>query len=108
MLTLIYIYIYIYPDACGNPATVPWQRDVCKETTNKKHQTVETILNFIFIFLNNYFSYFNFKYNFHTSLAPFWHLFGTLLAPFWAVLGSFGTLLAPLGSFWAPLGPKSE
>ena len=61
MYTLEHIYIYIYPDACGNPATVPWQRDVCKETTNKKHQTVETILNFILIFLNNYFSYFNFK-----------------------------------------------
>ena len=45
---------------------------------------------------------------FGVPLGTFWHLFGTLLAPFWGVLGSFDTLLAPLGSFWAPLSPKSE
>ena len=95
-----HIYIYIYPDACGNPATVPWQRDVCKETTNKKHQTVETILNFI-LFLKVIYL---FILILNVIFIPLWLPFGTFLVPFWLLFGPFWGLLAPFWHPWAPFG----
>ena len=77
-----------YPDACGDPATVPSQGVVGIESDDDE---------LLYIVSASFPVFYGFS-----------HDFGSLLAPFRRLLVSFGTLLAPLGSFLMPLDPKLE
>ena len=90
----------IYPDACGNPATVPWQRDVCKETTNKKKRQSRQfwiLFNFCFIIILVLLIL-------NIIFIPLWLPFGTFLASFYVLFLSFWGFLAPFWHPWAPFG----
>ena len=126
----IYIYIYIYPDACGNPATVPWQGVVGIELST----ILETVtLNFLRQSRNNclrlamhtqvhkccqlyikihrcvgitldflllFFSVVS--YNFVLLLVSFW----CSLPPFWAPFGPLVLSFGTLGPSFGALGPQ--
>ena len=79
-----------------NVLHAPWQRDVCKQTTNKKHQTVKTIWIFILMI-------------FVIIFIPFWLRFGAFLVSFgvpfdvfWRPRALFWCPWAPFGRPWAP------
>ena len=85
----VFLCIYVYPDACGNPATVPWQGVVGIESDSDEFLYIVSV-SFLVFFID-----------FHMILVSFWlpfDAFWCLLAPLWH----------PLGSFLAPLGPKLE
>ena len=77
----------VYPDACGNPATVPWQGVVGIESDNDELLYIVSV-SFLVFFVD-----------FHMILVSFWlpfDAFWCLLAPFWH----------PWAPFWRPWAPS--